>query len=383
MPKSVHHKEKYIPMLYKDSLHHDEFVGLAQERGVCAALYLPTTPLTQGAQSDRIVLKNLGKQALDQIEAIADKRAVQSMQDMIDHLQDDDEFWAHQAYGLAVLLTPDRIRTYRLAYSVDKAAEVSDRFHLKPLLPTLRPQSAWVLAISQKSVKLYEFLPSQELFERLVPNMPKDFGHATGRTLQRDRAPSRRLSGDEGHKVLQTQFIRAVESSVRQVVGGSGVPLILATTGELQAIYRGLNHYDLLAEESVDGSVENLSIEDLRKSVVPLVRDLRQARIEHWSTRYEEHKSGNRAIADLATIARLASQGQVATLLVDADAVQYGRIESDGSLRFSEQRSATTYDLLDEVTARVMEHGGAVLAVRKNEKAPEDLMPIAAILRWA
>lgn len=370
-------------MLYKDPLQSDEFITLARERGVCVSLYLPTTPLTQDAQADRIVLKNLGKQALEQLEAIADTRAVRSMEDMLEQLQDDDAFWSRQAHGLGVLLTPDRIRTYRLAYSVEEAAEVSDRFHLKPLVPTLRPQSAWVLAISQKSVNLYEFTPSQELVDHPVPDMPKDFSDATGRTLQRDRAPSGKLSGDEGHKVLQTQFIRAVEAAVRAVVRGSGVPLLLASTSELQAIYRSLNHYDLLATASVEGSVENLPVEDLRQSVLPLVHELRQARIDEWIGRYEQYKNDNRAISDLASIARLASQGQVASLLVDADAVQYGVIDPDGSLKLSEHRSAATYDLLDDVTARVMEQGGDVLVLRKHEQAPPELSPIAAILRWA
>ncbi|MGK2952175.1 MAG: hypothetical protein ACSLEZ_07295 [Thiobacillus sp.] len=370
-------------MLYKDPLQSDEFIVLARERGVCVSLYLPTTPLTQDAQADRIVLKNLGKEALEQVEAIADVKAVRSISDMLEQLQEDDEFWSRQAYGLGVLLSPDRIRTYRLAYSVEEAAEVSDRFHLKPLVPALRPQSAWVLAISQKSVRLFEFMPSQELVDHPVPDMPKDFSDATGRTLQRDRAPSRKLSGDEGHKVLQTQFIRVVEASVREVVRGSGVPLVLATTSELQAIYRSLNHYNHLSAASVEGSVENLPVEDLRQAVVPLVRDLRRARIEEWATRYDQFKSDNRSIADLASISRLASRGQVASLLVDADAVQYGVSASDGKLEFSERRSAATYDLLDEVTARVLEHGGDVLAVRKDEEAPTELRPIATILRWA
>ena len=183
--------------------------------------------------------------------------------------------------------------------------------------------------------------------------------------------------------MLQTQFIRAVEAAVREAVRGSGVPLVLATTSELQAIYRSLNHYNHLATASVDGSVENLPLEDLRQAVGPLVSELRQARIEAWTSRYEQFKSDNRAVADLATIARLASHGQIASLLVDADAVQYGVLGSDGSLELSEQRSATTYDLLDEVVTRVMEHGGDVLAVRKDEHALTALMPIAAILRWA
>jgi hypothetical protein len=43
-----------------------------------------------------------------------------------------------------VLATPDSVRTFRLATAVTDTAEVSDRFHLKPLLRAVTfPQSAF------------------------------------------------------------------------------------------------------------------------------------------------------------------------------------------------------------------------------------------------
>ena len=101
-------------------------------------------------------MKNLAKDGLEQARAIADKRQIAAMEELLEALREDDEFWKFQAHGLAVFVTPDSIRTYRLAHAVEEAAEVSDRFHLKPLVPALHPRAAYVLAISQKSVHLYE-----------------------------------------------------------------------------------------------------------------------------------------------------------------------------------------------------------------------------------
>lgn len=370
-------------MLHKDAIRESHFLKLAEARGDSVSLYLPTTPLTQDAQADRIALKNLAKDALAQAERAFDKRAVRAMQAHIDDLLDDDDFWAHQAHGLAVLLTPERVRTYRLAYPVEPVAEVADRFHVKPLLPALRPTSAWVLGLSQKAVTLYEFTPAQTLHEVAVPGLPKDFSDATGRTLQRDRAPARRLEGDEGHKVLQTQFVRAVEKAVRPVVEHTQVPLVLASTRELQAMYRSLNHYDLLADEGVDGSVENQPVDELRAAVLPVVQALRQQRVDRWVERYHQRENEQRVSTDMATIARLATQGQVESLLVDADHVQHGQVGPQGELSLAERRGADSYDVLDDIVVRVLRAGGEVLAVRLNENAPEALMPLAATLRWA
>lgn len=370
-------------MLYKDTIREKQFLKLAAQRGVCVSIFLPTTPLTQNAQADRIVLKNLTKEAMEQAETIADKRQIQVMTGYLEELQEDDNFWQFQANGLGILVTPESIQTYRLAYAVEKGAEVSDRFYLKPLMSALQPMSAYVLAISQKSVKLYEFTPAQQLESLDVPDLPANFSEVTKRTLQRDRAPAGKLQGDEGAEVLQRQFLRAVERAVRPVVSGSNMPLILATTQEFQAMYQSLNSYDMLADKGVDGSTEGLPEEEIRQAISPIVKQLRQERIQQWVDRYYQRQSESRSSTDLATIAQLATRGQVSHLLVEVDAVQYGTLSAMGEMTLSDTRSAETYDVINEIVIRVIENGGEVLGVPTEAEVPKELKPIAAILRWA
>lgn len=369
-------------MLYKDTIRDAELLKLAEQRGVCVSIYLPSSPVTHDADGARIQLKTLGRDALRQAASQVDRRELQAMEDALADLDEDNVFWAYQAYGLAVLLTPDTIRTYRIAYKVKTAAEVSDRFYLKPLLPALRPQSACLLALAQNSVKLYEFTAAKELIEVDILDLPKDFSVAARRLAQRDSAGARRLEGNDAAKTLTRQFVREVEKAVRRTVGGSHAALVLAATTELQAMYRASNGYELLADEAVTGSPENVSDEDLRQSMLPIVAGLRAERIARWVDDYEQRRSAARTSTDLATIARLATQGQVSHLLVDADAVQYGALGDDGALELAGRRGPDAYDVYDEIAVRVLQGGGEVLAVRKEEDAPSALMPIAAILRW-
>ena len=72
---------------------------------------------------------------------------IAAIQEPILDLIDDDEFWRFQANSLAVLSTPERVLTFRLANRLTAQVEVSDRFHLKPLLRALTfPHTAFVLA---------------------------------------------------------------------------------------------------------------------------------------------------------------------------------------------------------------------------------------------
>jgi hypothetical protein len=64
------------------------------------------------------------------------------------------------ASSLAVFLTPDSERTFRLPNQLSQSVEVSDRFHVSPLMRAVTfPQAAHVLALSKGAVDFEAVLP--------------------------------------------------------------------------------------------------------------------------------------------------------------------------------------------------------------------------------
>ena len=57
-------------------------------------------------------------------DAAFDKRRVALIQEHVEDLIDDDDFWKFQANSLAVLVTPDHIDMFRLANALLPMAEV-------------------------------------------------------------------------------------------------------------------------------------------------------------------------------------------------------------------------------------------------------------------
>jgi hypothetical protein len=144
-------------MLHVDIPTLSELRTLAAARGdICASLYLPTTPLTQDTAAGRIALKNLVQGLVGELDAKGfDKRRVAALEEQLADLVDDDEFWRFQARSLAVLATPDSVRSYRLPNRLSAGAEIADRFHLKPLLRAVTfPHEAFVLVLSQNAVRV-------------------------------------------------------------------------------------------------------------------------------------------------------------------------------------------------------------------------------------
>jgi Bacterial archaeo-eukaryotic release factor family 11 len=119
-----------------------------------------------------------------------------------------------------------------------------ERLHVTPLMRAVTfPQTAFVLALAQGGVRLLETVPDAPPEVVRVPDLPSDVASAVGKSSIKDRAPVRRLQGDEGQKVRMRQFARMVDTALREVLPGHGVPLVVAATEPLDAIFRSVCRY--------------------------------------------------------------------------------------------------------------------------------------------
>lgn len=371
-------------MLHVDIPTQQDIKALIKRRAdACVSLYVPTTPLTQDVGISHTELKKLSKQAFGQLEGAAfDKRRLALMQEAMDDLLDDDEFWRLQANSLAVLLTPDDIRTFRLANNLHASVEVSDRFHLKPLLRAVAfPHTVYVLAISENAVRLVEVMADGEPQDIKVPGLPKDAASAVHKSTLNSRGPVGRIQGSEGQKVRLAQYARIVDSAIRPILAGLDVPLILAASEPLASIYRSVNSYAALIADGVTSTDDRTSNGDLAAAVRPVLDHHYETELESVRDTYEERAGSGRAFSDLSDVARAATFGAIDTLLVDIDAIMPGTIdEMSGALVLAKKAGPSQYDVLDEIAGRTINAGGRVFAVRSADIPGGG--PTAAILRY-
>lgn len=372
-------------MLYVDIPTRPDIRSLIEERAdACVSLYLSTTPETQHVGASRIAFGNLVKQALAQLDAIGfDKRRSALLAEQFDDLVDDDGFWNFQAHSLAVLATPDSIRTFRLPNRLQDMAQVADRFHLKPLLRAVTfPHRAFVLALAEHGPRLVEVSADLPAGEVRVKDMPKDAGSATGRASVNDRSPSGRIHGAEGQKVLLRQYARQIDAVLRPVMSGRDEPLVLVAAEPLLSIYRSVNSYPGLAPEAVTTSPGELSPGQLAEAIRPVLDGLYAARLAAFAELYNSRGQQGLATTDLAQAARAATFGAIDTLLIDMDEVVPGTIdESDGTVHLAADEGAESYGVVGEIASRAIIAGATVLAVRR-EDIPGGAS-LAAILRYA
>lgn len=354
----------------------------AREPG-CVSIYVSTSPLTQEADRGRIELKTLASEAIAQLrEAELDAVALAELEDVFADLDEDERFWERQANTLAVFATPEGARTFRLPNRLSDTVEVSDRFHVKPLLRAVTfPQAAFVLALSQNGARLVEVSPDAAPAEVRVPDMPRDAASAVGKSSLGDRSADRRIQGSEGLKVRLRQYARRVEEALRPVLSGHDLPLILATTDPLGTIFRAVNTYPHLVDPVLAGNPDETTDAELAEASRGVLDEVYAQDLADLRARYEERVPQGRGSDDLAAVARAATFGAVDTVFLDIDETVPGFVgEDDGALILDAEDDAVNYGVLDEIARRVLLTSGRVLAVRREDIPGGG--PVAAILRY-
>lgn len=372
-------------MLYIDIPTRSEFAALNRVRNdACVSIYLATTPLTQDTDGSRIALGNLAKQAQEQLEAKGfDKRRLTALMEQIEELADDHEFWRVQANSLAILATPESLRTFRLANRLGPMVEVSDRFHLNPLLRAITfPHSAYILALSENAVRLVQMHADLPAATVKIDKMPKDAASVAGKSTLNSRSASGRIHGSEGQNVRFHQYARQVDAALRPFLSGLETPLILAATGRLASVFRTVNSYPHLLPDGVSDSPDRVSDADLAEAARPVLDAAYVREVDDLKALYESRAGDGRATVDISDAARAATFGAVDVLLVDVESVIPGTVDEEtGVVTFAEAGSANTYSVIDEIAGRALSSGARVVGVRGADLT--DQSPLAAILRFA
>jgi hypothetical protein len=356
---------------------------IAARADACVSIYLPTTPQTQHVAGSRVAFGNLTRTALHQLDAAGfDKRRRALLEDELNALGEDDAFWRLQAHSLAVLATPDSVRTFRLATAVSETVQVSDRFHLKPLLRAVAfPQHAFVLALSENAVRLVEVFADLPPSPVRVPGLPDSAAAATGRASINNLTQGTRIANAQGQTVLLRQYARQVDAALRGVLAGRETPLILAAAEPLGPIFRAVNTYPALLATGISASPDRISDGELAGAARAVLDGYYASEIEAAKGLFQTRFGQHRATTDLGSAARAATFGAVELLLVDMDEVVPGTVdEADGAISLASEADAASYGVIDEIAGRAILAGGKVLAVRRADIP--DGAPLAAILRY-
>ncbi len=376
----------------------------AQHDGKLISIYMPTSRAAFEPREDPLRLKDLLSSAEEMLAAGgARPPEVGEILSPAWSLLDDRLFWKDQGDGLALFISRDLFRTYRLARSFDPLLVVGGRFHLKPLLPLLAGDLRfYVLALSKNNTRLLQ-CTAHSATEMDIPGVPRDMAEAlkydvfdrqlqwqtkTPRTEAGDRKPGMRPAafhgqgfGGEDEKDHYLEFFRELARGVERVLDGDNAPLLLAAVEYVISLYREANRYPYLSEFEITGNPDRLRDEELRNRGWKLLEPGFKREREVAADRLRTVEGTGHASEDLREIVPAAASGLIDTLFVALDEQQWGRFDrTSGTVSRHYEKKPGDEDLLDVTAISTFLTGGRVYALNEEEM-PVDA-PVAAILRY-
>lgn len=385
-----------------DTLNPEALKSLIEQKGKwCVSLYMRTYRAGQEQQQNPIRLKNLLAQSEANLLANGLRRPeVQKLMQPAEELLWNSEFWQQQGDGLAIFLTNDFHKVYRLPVEFEESVNIGNGFHIKPLLPCLgRGIRFYVLAISLNNVRLFE--GNADTMSEIELNFPTSMEEAlwTDDPEKHLNMHSGSVSMGKGQggpgifhghdpadedKINILRFFQTVSQGLSQVLEEKNIPMILAGVDYLLPIFREASSYQNLLEDGILGNPDRENLKELHEKAWQIVRPLFKESQKKAFEKFEQlqGQESNLATSELKAAVRAAVFGQVETIFVPIQMQKWGRYDAEtNKVILHEEPNPQDEDLFDFAATQTFLNSGQVFAV------PPEQMPgdgeIAAILRYA
>lgn len=380
-----------------DLLPREELEKLVEERGeTCVSIFLPTHRAGTETQQDPIRLKNLlGRAREDLLAKGLRSTEADQILEPARRLLADEVFWRYQSDGLAMFLTRNDSRYYRLPLRFEELAVIANRYHVKPVLPLLTGDGQfYILALSQNEVRLLR-ATRQSVGEVELRDVPESLADALKhddpeRQLQFHTGTSGGRGGRaavfHGHESTDSKetilrYFRQIDRGVREVLKGSRALLVLAGVVYLLPIYREATAYPHLVEEVITGNPEGMSEEELHREAWTAVRPHFLKARREATARYELLAGTGLTSNDLREIVPAAYYGRVDILFTAAGSRRWGAFDpGSGEVELHEEAEFGDDDLLDFAAVQTLLNKGTVY-VPDPEDVPDGSV-VASVFRY-
>lgn len=357
------------------------------------SIYMPSHRAGPETRQDPIRLKNMLGQAEERLLENGLRRPdALEILDPAQALLEDDGFWQHQGDGLALFLSKDHGRVFRLPLAFDETLVTADRYHVKPLIPLLAGDGRFlILAVSQKEIRLLQATRQviQEVELEDVPDSLRDvavhremsFLNWSGISSGGRQSAVFHGHGEQTDEELIRKYLRSIDQGIRAAIDDERSPMVLAGVRYLLDTYRAVSDYPAILPDVVQGNPDELSNEELHAQARPIVEGRLRQRVEQAVGRFEEQAGTGLAVSGVDEVVPAAAHGRVEVLWVALGVQRWGAFDEEtASVEVRDQPRPGDEDLLDRAAADALQSGGTIYAVDPGA-VPGDA-PIAALLRY-
>jgi hypothetical protein len=367
---------------------------------------MPTHKFGPDSEQDPIRFKNLLREAeqrlMDSGTKLPDAKALLTRANT---LLIDNFFWRHQNEGLAVFISPDTFKYFRLPLTFGQNVFLGDSFNITPLLPMFIADGRfYILALNKKNVRLFQCtrLSIREVELVKVPKSIDELlrfntsdqninyhsvvakgsragtGTGTGAAVYHSHGAG---TDDTVKKKDVLEFFQQLDRYLRKFLDGERAPMVLAGVEYQQSIYREASNYPNLIVEGINGSPDALSPDELHQKAWDILEPYFKKSLDSAVAMFKQAVSSDRCSSDLEEIVKASYQGRVETLFVTIGLQQWGQYHRDtGEVDMHDTRQTGDRSLQNLAAIQTLLKNGSVYVVEARE-APVHA-PLAALLRY-
>ncbi len=372
---------------------------LASE-GPCLSLFMPLSggPNNQSVKANSLAWREMVRGAESKIQQFGAEG-----RDLLEAVSEWDAISPNtepQGKSIAVFRSRDVFHVSWVEEPVPPRAVIGPHFYIRPLLPELtRDKTFYILALSQKDVRMLRCTSrtSEEVafpasvatnyevyMNSAKPDHLSERGAATGAATGSAKGITTGTTAVRDNRDNKDQYLahfyQQIDHGVNESLRGRSEPVVLAGVDYEIALYRSVNKYQHLAEESVEGAPNSLKSGEMHARALEAMLRCYDRKIEEALAEYN-HKVGGGASNRLKDVLTAAHEGRVLTLLVSDSLETTGKFdESTYTVKGRESGTAEDEDLVNGAAVETILHAGQVY-VAPNGKMPNGA-PLAAIYRF-
>jgi hypothetical protein len=366
---------------------------MLSSEGLCLSIYisLSTAPNAQGIKTNSL----LWREMIDELQGQVDKWGAEG-RELLESVSDWNaltEDLELRGKSLAVFRSKDMFRVVFLQQETANRAEIGPQFYIRPLLPELaKDKLFYILALSQNDVRMLRctLTSSEEVplsggvktsFDDYQDMQKPDHNNknraSPGPSSGSSKGIMQGTSTDaEARDEYLTHFYKQIGLGVFETLRGKTEPVVPVGVDYELALFRRVNSYPHLSEESVHGAPNGLKAGEMHARAIEALAKAYEKKLDKVLAEYD-HKVGGGASNRLKDVVTAAHDGRVLTLVVSDSLTPTGTFDEATNQAIGGKGDQ---DLVNDAAVQTILHAGNVL-VAPNNKMPHG-SPVAAVFRY-
>lgn len=356
------------------------------QNALCLSFYLPTH--RAGVETlngmDSIAFKNQIRKAKGLLERhdVPEAEIAQYIKPAEDLLHDNN-FWRHQAEGLALFITKGFSAHYTLPITMPDEVYVLDQFYFTPILPILSQNGRFfILNLYREKISFYEatidkirpidissFVPESfnQALKFDIKGNDQDFTHSTttvnGSNIVHGAGTNK---GDEEHGRVR-EFMLEIDNNLQQILHNATEPLVLAGVDHYCSIYKGISKYRNIVPQNINVNEGVDDMNALHDKALVVIKPLMQQSHSDSLTRYQNVAGTGATSEDIATVAAEAVHGRVDTLFIAPSQPVWGSYDAASATAVvHDEYQRGDDDLINLAAIKTIAQGGKVYVSNYN-----------------